>query len=136
MKLSHFLTIAWVVWPAIYWLVLRRRDPSVKSGCLTYIFGYLFLLATVQVVEAELWYEMMAYDIDGDGMVMGVERTPLAIAAEREWTSDVGRSYASFTGFFFVLIWYSFVILILTVAKTTIDWIVKIGNHTGSSSAG
>jgi len=128
MKTSEYLFYAWLLCPAVYWVVLRRRSTAPKLGCFTYVFGYVLLLVTVGVIDSELWYEKMSYDLDGDGSVMGIEKTPQAIAAEQEWSSDVGRSFAVVTGVLYVLIWYSLVILILLAIESFAKWFIRIGS--------
>ena len=135
MKTSECMFYAWLLCPAVYWIVLRRFSTAPRLGCFTYLFGYVLLLVTVGVIESELWYEMMSYDLNGDGSVMGIEETPQAIAAEQEWSSDVGRSFAAVTGVFYVLIWYSIVILILMTIESLAKWFIRIGNGNGKPDA-
>jgi len=136
MKISDYMIYAWLICPAVYWVVVRSWSTAPKLGCFTYVFGYILLLVTVGVIDSELWHEMMSYDLNGDGSVMGIEETPQAIAAEQEWSSDVGRSFAVVTGIFYVLIWYSLVILILMAVESIVKWILRTGRRKGAADAG
>ena len=136
MKTSDYLLYAWLICPVVYWVVVRRWSTAPKLGCFTYILGYFLLLVTVGVVDSELWHEMMSYDLDGDGSVTGIEETPQAIAAEREWSNDIGRSLAAVTGILYVLIWYSLVILILWTIESIAKWILTTRGRKGTADAG
>ena len=118
MKTSLVLIVAWLVCPAVFWFVLRRRYSVAKLGCLAYLAGYILLLVTVAVIGAELWHDMQSYDLNGDGMIMGVEETPAAMKAEREWSSDLGRNLAPVVGIPYVLIWYTLVIAVFWSAES------------------
>ena len=120
MKTSQLLIIAWLACPAFYWMILRRWCSVVKLGCFAYLTGYVLLLVTVGVVGSELWHEMQSYDLNGDGHVMGTERTPPAIDAEIEWSSDTGRQLAPVVGLFYVLIWYTVVLLLFWAAESIV----------------
>ena len=136
MNTSDYLFYTWLACPAIYWIILRRWSTAPALGCFTYIFGYILLLITVGVIESELWHDMMSYDLNGDGSVMGIEMTPKARAAEEEWSSDVGRSFAAFTGIFYVLIWYSLVILTMKTVESVNRWIRRVLVPNDTPSAG
>jgi len=136
MKISDYMIYAWLICPAVYWGVAGRWSTSRKLGCFTYIFGYTLLLAIVGVVDSELWHEKMSYDLNGDGSVIGIEKTPQAIAAAKEWSSDVGRSFAAVTGIFYVLIWYSLVIRILMAVESIAKWILRTRIRQGAADAG
>ena len=68
---------------------------------------------------------MQSYDLNGDGMVMGIEETPAAIEAEQDWSGDTGRQLAAVIGVFYVVIWYTLVMLVLLAAESIVKVLVR-----------
>lgn len=116
--LSSILSIVWILLPVAAWLLnlcTGRRIHGLLLLLVTALAGYLLLLGTVAIVNAELDAEIERYDLDGDGGYSEDELTPAAQQALDEWASDTGRQFAPIVGIPLTAIWYTIVLGILYV---------------------
>ncbi len=122
--LIFFLMIVWFTLPIMSWfanLCFDKRIHPVLLYPLAAIVGYLILVSSVWMADAQLTAEMNQYDLDGDGGIGGDELTPEAERAIDEWASDTGRTMAPFLGVPLTAIWYGILFAFLFGG----EWIIR-----------
>jgi hypothetical protein len=123
--LSRALLLTAVALPVISWVlkrfVLQRKVSWLLMVLLTCVGCVVVALSSFYALEAGLWANMMAFDLDRDGSISGAEMTRDAEIAMAEWSSDTGRNFGTVFSIPLFVAWTAVVYCVLSAG----DWVVS-----------
>ena len=124
--LSRALLLTAVALPVISWglkrFVLQRKVSWLLMVLLTCVGCVVVVLSSFYALEAGLWANMMAFDLDRDGSISGAEMTHDAEIAMAEWSSDTGRNFGTVLSIPLFVAWTAVVYCVLSAG----DWVVSL----------
>ena len=116
---TTLLPFVWLVLPLIVWMINRftgKRFHGMALFLIASIAGYVILLASVFLIDAEIAADLKRFEEIGDDF------SPEAIRARARFSNDTGRALAPFTGIPMTAVWYGIVFGALSFG----DWMIGI----------
>ena len=92
----------------------QNRDPA-RLAVVNFLLTYGTIVLGVYAYEIYLDFKLASFDLDGDGIFSGQERTPEQKKYMRMVTWDTGRTFAPITGLLFSFLYSALYYCILKI---------------------